>query len=334
MEKKGWLARWAEKTLNQQGLIMLYCGYRASPDPVPTFTFGKRRPFAIPPNVTPRNLTEAELNSCIASWTVWFGGWPVPLDAIPLAKSAAADDPIGGLGILMSRIIGIARHHAGNDGTTYILRIPAQSVIPVPPWNLSAAEQGYVILHQVPPETVIGEVNPQAAPALTSVPPFAEIGIPGTLSGSYGPDNPARFYREAVKQVCLRYHSLVSTEAQSDSNFLHYLEQRYLEEKQHIDRLIREGMPVQQIPLARLGLLILSAGLFTYGRLEAAMDILDSVPPVALQVGRLAWCLNGMLPLPATLGDAQRNAASIKTWLRSHQANLRWSEQQGKFVLA
>lgn len=334
MGKKGFFGRLAERYLNQQGLAILYCGYRPSLDPVPDFTFKKRRTVTTPQDIAIRSLTEAELNSYIASWTMWFAGWPVPLDAIPPAKVATDDECLGSMGIITSSIVGVAVHHAGEGGKTYILRVPTQLIIPVPQWSLSGVEFASVILHQVPPQAVVGEIPAGKASALAVLPPFGHLGLSGRMANNSPPDNPARFYRDATRQVCLRYQSLVGSGSQNDAHFLSYLEQRYQEEKDHLARLKQEGLPKPQEPIARLGLLILAVGLFTYGRLEVVEDILDSIPPSELRVGRLAWCLNGMLPLPASIGDVLQDSDSVKVWVSSHRDSLHWDDQKGVFVLA
>lgn len=341
MEKKGWFGRltekWfqkPEKVLQNYGLMMLYCGYDDSPNPVPEFSYRGRREIKTPQGVSLENLTETELHAHVASWTEWFAGWPVPLDAIPVVKSFAVDMPNGGIGILTSRLPGVARHHAGRNGRTFILRMPTNLVIPVPTWSLSAVEQNYVVLHQIPPECTLGDIPAGTMSALTAIPPFGHLGLPGSIAERTSEENPARFYRDATRQVCLRYQSIIGSGTYDDAGFLSYLEERYAEEKEHIARLIRDGLPESQKPLARLGLLILAAGLFSYGRLEVFEDILDSVPPANLQVGRLAWCLNGMLPLPSQVGDAQRNPEPVRRWVRENQERLKWMEQQGTFVLS
>lgn len=331
MGKRGFFGRIAHRLLNQQGLMMLYCGYAESHDPVPDFTFKKRR-VILPPTTAVIPKTEQEVNNYIASWTMLFAGWPVPLDAMPLDKSEMVDEPLGGIGIITSTIVGVAVHHAGNSGKTFIVRIPTESVIPVPQWSLSAVEFAHIILHQIPREAIVGEV-PKSASALAALPPFGHLGIPGGMARLSPPAHPARFYRDATRQVCVRYQPPLNSGTQDDAHFLSYLEQRYQEEKEHIARLKHDGLPKQEEPLACLGLLMLAVGLFTYGRLDVVDDILNSIPPPKLRVGRLAWCLHGMLPLPDSIGNVQQDTAAVKTWFDSHKAALQWDETRGVYTL-
>jgi len=243
------------------------------------------------------------------------------------------DQPNGGVGLLTSTLIGVAVHDAGRRGKTLTLLVPTDIVIPVPQWSLTAIEFSYVILHQVPSRCQMGEIPLGTVGAFSAIAPYGHLGMPGQVAKASPPENIARFYREATRHVCLRYRSMVETSVDDDSRFLEYLEQRYQEEKEHLACLLQDGMPKEQEPLARLGLLILAVGLFTYGHLDVVEDILDSVPPQYLRVGRLAWSLNGMLPLPASIGDAQLVPERVREWFRQYRDSLVWSEDQGLFKL-
>ena len=332
MGLKEFFGRFAKTNLDNKGLMMLCCGYPES-RPLPEFGYGNRRVVVDPPNIPSRDLTETELNQHIANWTSLFHGWPVPLDALPLGYSRVQDGPYGGIGILATTLLGVAAHESGPNGKLFMLRMPSDLVIPVAPWSLSSVEALYVILHQVPPECIMSESRSDVVSGFSAIAPYGHLGMPGQVAKASPPENIARFYREATRHVCLRYRSMVETSVDDDSRFLEYLEQRYQEEKEHLACLLQDGMPKEQEPLARLGLLILAVGLFSYGHLDVVEDILDSVPPQYLRVGRLAWSLNGMLPLPASIGDAQLVPERVREWFRQYRDSLVWSEDQGLFKL-
>jgi hypothetical protein len=166
----------AEWWLNRRGLILLYRGQG-----VPTTTI--LSPVARSGGIGASEELVAQMRAAgmadeeIAHYTAFWHDTPIPTQ---LAPPGLGGQPLGGVGIPMTRIPGVAANF-GDGAVVYIIRLPKSAVIQVPQWGLSV-ENEWVILNQVPPGSVIDAVPAASIPSLT-VDASGRL-IPGIARGS------------------------------------------------------------------------------------------------------------------------------------------------------
>jgi hypothetical protein len=73
-------------------------------------------------------------------------------------------EPVGGIGIPMSGTPGIAAHF-GESGVVYLIRLPKEAVVKVPPWGL-ALENEYAVFHKLPEGAIVDIFPASRIPAL------------------------------------------------------------------------------------------------------------------------------------------------------------------------
>lgn len=138
---------------------------------------------------------------------------------------------------------------------------------------------------------------------------------------------PSQLYRTAVLQICTQYSTPQGVDL--DNHFLKYLESSYKEEKERLKQL-PQNVPESELAGSRYGLFVLATGLFAYGHIEVAEDILNGIPPSGA-VKQLALALKAMLPLPNHF-DPIKNPELIREWLRNNKTKIRWNEELGKYL--
>ncbi|MEO0933656.1 MAG: hypothetical protein AAFY21_07825 [Cyanobacteria bacterium J06641_2] len=119
---------------------------------------------------------------------------------------------------------------------------------------------------------------------------------------------------------------------QTDAAFYHELQNLYQEYKREILAKTNEGVPDSDIKGFRNGLFVLSVGLFCFGRLDVAEDILDNIPGGRGNINRFAYVLNRLLPAPSDL-NCVNNPMEFKQWLRKNRSQVRWDENLERYIL-
>jgi hypothetical protein len=77
---------------------------------------------------------------------------------------------------------------------------------------------------------------------------------------------------------------------------------------------------------------IFAAGLFAYGQLDVADDLLDDMPASG-SIRKLALALKALLPLPNPL-HPHRDPEGTRLWPRNHRERLQWNEEAGMYELS
>jgi hypothetical protein len=77
---------------------------------------------------------------------------------------AMVGEPVGGVGIPMSGTPGIAAHFS-ESGVVYLIRLPKEAAVKVPPWGL-ALENEYAVFHKLPEGAIVDIFPASRIPAL------------------------------------------------------------------------------------------------------------------------------------------------------------------------
>lgn len=107
----------------------------------------------------------------------------------------------------------------------------------------------------------------------------------------------------------------------------------YDADKQALADTIERGVSGRELSGARQNLFLSALALLTYGRLDAVGDVLENMPAPLHPANRgLAPAVNDLIPAPITL-RAGTAPDDLLGWVRAHEAQLRWDEDAGRFVL-
>lgn len=140
----------------------------------------------------------------------------------------------------------------------------------------------------------------------------------------------ARRYREMVRFEFKRCPP--PPDSNPDKAFRIHLEALYEQEKKQLLSLVDENASESEIRNRKAGLFLISVGLFTYGRLDVAEDILTGIPGGKGQIRRLTWVMSVLLPLPEKL-DALTQPDLVSEWLKMNRSKLRWNENSQTYIL-
>lgn len=143
-----------------------------------------------------------------------------------------------------------------------------------------------------------------------------------------GHQPPSRLYRTAVRQTLTQYRPRAGVDPEED--FRDFLQACYREERARLESLKASEAGPQESLMIKNGLFVLATGLFAFGRIEVAEDLLDYLPSSG-GIRKLALALQALLPLPEGL-EPWRDQDAIRAWLRQHKKRLRWDEAQGRYV--
>jgi hypothetical protein len=139
---------------------------------------------------------------------------------------------------------------------------------------------------------------------------------------------PGDFYRDIVRELCINSNTQNSN-LDSDTEFYHYLERCYNADKKALDDAgIKKGSPKSVSGITN-GLFVFAVGLFTFGRLDVAEDIVHRAPKTGA-LRRLELVLDVLLPLPNNL-EPMYDPAGFQRWLAKHRNNLRWNSKSGLY---
>ncbi|OUL35449.1 hypothetical protein BV372_11440 [Nostoc sp. T09] len=140
--------------------------------------------------------------------------------------------------------------------------------------------------------------------------------------------SPARRFRKSILSEFQKYQA--SPDSDSDTAFRKYLECEYENAKIRLLNLLNEGALELVLKDKRNGLFIISIGLFTFGNLDVAEDILDNIPAGRVPANHLAGVLSRLLPLPAGFSPLE-NPAVVKEWLKENRFRLIWDESLERY---
>lgn len=142
------------------------------------------------------------------------------------------------------------------------------------------------------------------------------------------PESLSSLYRTSVRQVCTQY--VPPADGDRDEAFLSYLRSGYEEAKAQCGSVVGKDDDPKQTSI-HIGRFILAAGLFAYGQLDVADDLLDYMPPSG-GIRKLALALKALLPLPDQLHPF-RDPEGTRLWLQNHRDRLQWNEEAGTYEL-
>ncbi len=142
--------------------------------------------------------------------------------------------------------------------------------------------------------------------------------------------SPAQHFRYAFRTNDI-YEMPKTTEV--EKKFREELELDYQKIKNKIQNFYQASFNVVKPEKSiRNDLFIASVGLFAYGQLNVAEDILDNIPEGKSSLNHLAGVLNELLPLPRDY-NPRDNPNAIKEWLRVKRSRLKWDESLERYVL-
>jgi hypothetical protein len=138
----------------------------------------------------------------------------------------------------------------------------------------------------------------------------------------------SNLYRTSVRQVCRQY--VPPADGDQDEAFFSYLCSGYEEAKARSESVVvKDGDHKQEaIYIERF---IFAAGLFAYGKLDVADDLLDYLPTSG-GIQKLALALEALLPLPEKLHPLH-NPEEVRLWLQNHRDRLQWNDEVGAYEL-
>jgi hypothetical protein len=115
-----------------------------------------------------------------------------------------------------------------------------------------------------------------------------------------------------------------------DESFLSYLCSGYEEVKARSESVdVKDGDSKQaSIHIERF---IFAVGLFAYGKLDVADDLLDYLPTSG-GIRKLALAIKALMPLPEKLHPL-RNPEGTRLWLQTHRDRLQWNDEVGVYEL-
>jgi hypothetical protein len=138
--------------------------------------------------------------------------------------------------------------------------------------------------------------------------------------------SPAQFYRTAVRQSLFRYQP--SDSGNPDLGLEGYLLRQYAIAKAAV---ANENVTGQHVMANRGALYIYAVGLFAFGHLDSARDVIDNIPASG-SLKQLALVLPALLPgLDRT---AVADVETVRAWLDRFRDRLRWNEPAGRYELA
>ncbi|MEC4893536.1 MAG: hypothetical protein SAL07_10110 [Oscillatoria sp. PMC 1051.18] len=127
-----------------------------------------------------------------------------------------------------------------------------------------------------------------------------------------------------------------------ENKFRRELEVEYEKTKAKLSNLLATNASPSTIKAEKNGLFIISAGLFAYGRLDVAEDVLDCIPGGRGSINDLARVLIRLLPLPRLPRNSNlsyrsylpfNNPDIIREWLKAKYSRLGWDECLERYVL-
>jgi hypothetical protein len=134
----------------------------------------------------------------------------------------------------------------------------------------------------------------------------------------------AREFREILRPRISSKINEASTDSEADIALYECLESDYEKAKYRLSQKLAEGASESLVKATINDLFIISVGLFAFGRLDVAEDILDNIPGGLSPINHLAGVLNRLLPLPPGF-SSRDNPDAIKEWLQVKYSQIKWN---------
>lgn len=135
-------------------------------------------------------------------------------------------------------------------------------------------------------------------------------------------------YRQMVRALIRDYTQDASVEP--DENFKLYLQTNHAQYSADLMSMERNGETGNRVQAIRNGLFVLASGLFVYGELDKADDMLAYLPSSG-GVRQLALALPALLPLTIDF-YVWDDVDAVRSWLEQHRLQLQWSETAGAYL--
>lgn len=133
---------------------------------------------------------------------------------------------------------------------------------------------------------------------------------------------PARFWRKEIKLLICDQN--LRQQLDDDKIFHDFILENWIKTQEKIKK---SQIPLKQGSIEAGELFIFSVGAFAFGQIEAATDILDTMPPTA-NIRHFSCVLNALLP--GLYADPRKDPAAVRTWLSLHPT-LSWNETEGVY---
>jgi hypothetical protein len=134
-----------------------------------------------------------------------------------------------------------------------------------------------------------------------------------------------QLYRRAVRESVRNYQPAPGTSG--DRDFHDYLRRTYAESVGEMRRAQAAGKSPP--PGSSTGLFVLACGLFTFGELDKATEVLEHLPGTG-GIRKLALALPALLPLPSE-ADVLGAPDPVRQWLANNGQRLSWREAEGRY---
>jgi hypothetical protein len=144
--------------------------------------------------------------------------------------------------------------------------------------------------------------------------------------------SPARIYRKAVRSFLESVRHKLPPSSDAEIELEAYLDALYTQLKEQLTQLVVDNTSEAIIQGEKVGIFIIASGLFAFGHLDVAHDILSGIPSGQADLRRLAWVLKALLPMPKYY-DPLINPSDVQVWLIDWQDRLQWDGKLEKFVV-
>lgn len=139
---------------------------------------------------------------------------------------------------------------------------------------------------------------------------------------------PCKHYRQMVRGFSRDYTQDASSEP--DENFKLYLQTKHAQYSADLMSIKRNGEISNSVEAIQNGLFVLASGLFAYGELDKADDMLAYLPSSG-GVRQLALALPALLPLAIDF-HVWDDVETVRSWLEQNRLQLQWSETAGVYI--
>jgi hypothetical protein len=138
--------------------------------------------------------------------------------------------------------------------------------------------------------------------------------------------NPARYWRDTLAAHYLRANP-PPPGIDPDDHFLTMVDTTYTDARRGL-----EAETPKQRSAAAVAVYVSGLALLTYGRLDVLPHVLAHLPPESSPLRTLVSSVTALVPLPQWLSP-RTDPSAVAAWLEAHGEDLRWSEEDGRFVM-
>jgi hypothetical protein len=138
--------------------------------------------------------------------------------------------------------------------------------------------------------------------------------------------NPARYWRDTLAAHFLRANP-PPPGTEPDDHFLAMVDTTFTDARKGL-----ESTNEKQRANAEVAVYVSGLALLTYGRLDVLPYVLKHLPPETSPLRSLVSSVAALLPLPQWLSP-RTDPSAVMAWLEAHWEDLRWSEEDGRFLL-